>query len=320
MHDDVHRLPLLDQQRNGVGELQFATGARLDPAQRVKDLAVQDVSARRGQVRRRVGRLGLLHHALELLDVRVVGVGQFLDVEDAVGADPVAGHLDRAQHRSAATLPGARHHLEHAAGQHQVVGQQNGDGVLIVVEVLLHAPDRVPEAQRLLLHHGRDFEQRGGLAHLGQHRGLAALGEGVLQDEVLDEVRDHTVLAGRGDDEQTVGAGGLGLLGHQLDSGSVDDGQQLFGHRLRGGQEARTQTGGRDHRGPRDRRRVRHGFVLGELVGMCSRGHGITLIQDSVSGLSAISPQAVQTGEFHVVPGAAGRPIDYSPVVDQWIL
>ncbi|COX17492.1 Uncharacterised protein [Mycobacterium tuberculosis] len=59
-------------------------------------------------------------------------------------------------------------------------------------------------------------------------------------------MRDHPVLTLGGDDHQPFGTGRGRLGGHQLDTGSVDDGQQLLGHRLGGRQKARTQAGCRD--------------------------------------------------------------------------
>ncbi len=122
-------------------------------------------------------------------------------------------------------------------GEHQIVGQEDGDRVLVVVEEVLDAADGVAEAQRLLLDDRGDFEEVGRLADLGQHGLLAALGEGVLQDEVLHEVRDDAVLARRGDDQEPIGTRRLGFLGDQLDAGRIDHRQQLFGHRLGGGGE-----------------------------------------------------------------------------------
>ncbi len=118
-------------------------------------------------------------------------------------------------------LTGTCHDLQHSTGQDEVVRQQDRDGVLVVVEEVLDATDRMTETQRLLLDHRGDLEEvRGGLADLGEHGLLAALGEGALQHEVLDEVGDHPpVLArGGGDDQEPFGAGGLGLLGDQLDA------------------------------------------------------------------------------------------------------
>ena len=77
---------------------------------------------------------------------------------------------------------------------------------------------------------------------------LAAGLERPLEDQVLDEVRDDAVLAFGGDDDQPFGAGLGRLGGHQLDAGRVDDRQQLFRHRLGGGQKPRPQTGCRNHR------------------------------------------------------------------------
>jgi hypothetical protein len=82
---------------------------------------------------------------------------------------------------------------------------------------------------------------------------LAAGFQRAFEDEVLDEVRDHAVLALGGDDDQAFATGLGGFGGHQLDSGSIDDREQLLGHGLRGRQESRPQTGCWNDRRTRDR-------------------------------------------------------------------
>src|SRR5271165_2052722 len=44
MHDDVHGVALVDQQRNRVGQLDLATCASLNPPERVEDRPVQNVT------------------------------------------------------------------------------------------------------------------------------------------------------------------------------------------------------------------------------------------------------------------------------------
>ena len=126
----------------------------------------------------------------------------------------------------------------------------------------LHAADGVAETQRFGLDHRFDLDQRGRPAHLLQHHVLAARFQRALEDEVLDEVRDHTVLALGGDDDESFGAGLGGLRGHQLDARCVDDGQQFLRHRLRGGQKPCSQACGRDDRSVRNR-----------YLGPCHRSH-----------------------------------------------
>src|SRR5215470_8971468 len=91
MHHYMHRVALLDQQRDGVGELQFATGARLDAAQRVEDRPVEQVPAGRGVGGRGVLRFWLLDHAVHALDVFGGGVA---DVEHAVSRDLLARQVE----------------------------------------------------------------------------------------------------------------------------------------------------------------------------------------------------------------------------------
>ena len=99
---------------------------------------------------------------------------------------------------------------------------------------------------------------------------LAARLQRALEDQVLDEVRDDAVLALGGDDDQALCAGLRRLGGHQLDAGGVDDRQQLLGHRLGGGQEPRSQTGGWNDRGTRNPhlglcRHRSHNNVIGRI-------------------------------------------------------
>src|SRR5918999_3706859 len=74
VHDHVHRVALVDQQRDGVGELQLTACARLDPVDRVEDGPVEQVAPGRGERGRGLLRRGLLDHAAHPFDVRVAGV------------------------------------------------------------------------------------------------------------------------------------------------------------------------------------------------------------------------------------------------------
>src|SRR5690606_14358594 len=128
VHHHVHRVPFLDQQAHGVGELEFTPAARGDSPQRVEDGAVQQVAAGRGERRRGLVGGRLLHHAVDLLDVSVTGVG---DVEDAVGGDLLFRDVERAQHAAAVFGAHLRHPFQHASGQHEVVREQYGDRVVV---------------------------------------------------------------------------------------------------------------------------------------------------------------------------------------------
>src|SRR5690349_18461173 len=98
VHHDVHRVALGDQQLHGVSELQLAPRARGDPVERVEDRDVEEVTTGRGERGRRLLGGRLLDHAVDLLDVLVVGVA---DVEHAVRGDLLARDVERAEHAAA---------------------------------------------------------------------------------------------------------------------------------------------------------------------------------------------------------------------------
>ena len=83
--------------------------------------------------------------------------------------------------------------------------------------------DRVTEPQRLVLAHVHDLDEPGGALDLVQQDVLAAVGQRVLEDLVLGEVRHHADLALGGDDRESAGAGLGGLLGDELDARGVHD-------------------------------------------------------------------------------------------------
>src|SRR5690242_2496555 len=65
MDNDVHRMALVDQQRDRVGQLDLTARPARDAAQRVEDRPVEHVPAGRGIVRRRILGLRLLVHAFD---------------------------------------------------------------------------------------------------------------------------------------------------------------------------------------------------------------------------------------------------------------
>ncbi len=93
----------------------------------------------------------------------------------------VARDLHRGYQVAPGLGPGLRHLLQAGrVGLHQVVGQQDGKG--LVAHEVARAPDGVPQAQRLLLADVGDLPRL--QQHvLGdrQHVLLAALGQGLLQ-------------------------------------------------------------------------------------------------------------------------------------------
>ena len=246
-------MTLGDQQGDGIGELNLPAVTAGHPPQRVEDGTVQQVAAGRRVKRGRLVDIGLFHHALDLEHVGISRVRHGFDVEDAVGADLFRLDLDGAQH--GATPFGAHlgHGDQHTGGQHQVVRQKHGHGVLVGRKNRLDAAHRMAQAQRFRLDHRLDLDQRGGATNLGQHGLLAARLEGALENQVLDEVRDDAVLALGGDDHQPFRAGLGSLLRHQFDARRVDYGQQLLGHRLGGRKKARSQACRRHDRRARNR-------------------------------------------------------------------
>src|SRR6478752_3494312 len=60
VHHDVDGMALVDEQRDGIGELDLAADPTLHAPQRVENRPVQNIAAGRGIERRRIGGLGLL--------------------------------------------------------------------------------------------------------------------------------------------------------------------------------------------------------------------------------------------------------------------
>ena len=120
------------------------------------------------------------------------------------------------------------------------------------------------QAQRLGLNDRLHLDQIRCPPDLGEHGLLTAGLQGALQDEILDEMRDHTVLAFGGDDYQPFGPGFRSLLGHQLDARRIDHRQQLLGDGLGRREKTGAQTG------------RRHNCRAGE-EDLLLTGHGDTL-------------------------------------------
>lgn len=238
VNDYVNRVSFGNKQCDRVGQLDFSACTRLDPAQRIENRAIKQITTGGRVVGRRVLGLRLLDHARDLEDIGVDRIRNDFDGEDAVRAHLLARNLDRAQHGPAAALPNACHYLEDAAGRHQIVGKEHGNARLILVEHLLHLRNRVPKAQRLLLNDGFDIEESGRDLHLLEKFELALLAEVAFEHLVFDEVRDDAVFTRRGDDHESLGTRGRGLAGHEFDTRCVDYGQELFRHRFRRGKKA----------------------------------------------------------------------------------
>ena len=146
-------------------------------------------------------------------------------------------------------------HLGEAAGVADHVGEEDGEG--LVADDLARAPDRVAEAERLLLAGEADGAGRRPLAHqLVEGRLLVAVAERRLElvgdvEMILDR---H--LAAAGDHDEMLDSGRARLLDRVLDDRLVDHGQHLLRHRLGGGKEAGAEAGDGEDGGAEARRHV----------------------------------------------------------------
>ena len=65
MHQGMHRMSLVDQQRDRVGQLNLPARSARDPSQRIEDRPIEHIATRGGIGRRRILGLGFFHHALD---------------------------------------------------------------------------------------------------------------------------------------------------------------------------------------------------------------------------------------------------------------
>src|SRR5690242_12476661 len=133
-----------EERRDGVGELNLASGAWPGLREMVEDAGRQDVPPDDGEIRRSRLRRGLLddaHHAIE-------AVGNGLSLDDAVLAGLLSRDLLDRHHRRLVALEHLGHLLQ--GGRHpvdQVVGEDHRKHLL--VDRRLGAQDRVAQAERL---------------------------------------------------------------------------------------------------------------------------------------------------------------------------
>src|SRR5581483_5120458 len=233
----------VEQDADGVGELELATLARRHLLEGVEDLGREDIPAHDRQVGR--GLLGrrLLHDLLHPHHraVDVVGLGA------AVEAD-LRG-LDRLEGDDAAPEPlvGQQHLFEYPrALVHDVVAEQHGEG--FVAHVLAGGRHGMSQPLGLALADVVDVRHLGDLLHLLQLVDLVAGLQVVLQLEGAVEMVLDRALAAAGDDQDVADACPHCLFHHLLDGGLVHQREHLLGLCLRRREEARTQAGGRDDR------------------------------------------------------------------------
>ena len=152
----------------------------------------------------------------------------------------VRGHLLDGDDVAAVLVVGCDHLLHGAAAEH--VGQDHGEG--LVADELTGAPDRMAQAERLLL--AGEARLPGLRLILGQKLellGLAAAFERAV--ELVGDVEmvlDHRLVAA-GDEDEVLDPGGARLIDHVLHDGAVDDAQHLLGDSLGCRQEPGAETG-----------------------------------------------------------------------------
>ena len=184
----LDRVPGVDQLLDRVGDLELATGRRLDRAGRVEDDRLEHVYADQRQVRRRID--GLFDEAddplaVELGDAVVLGIEHLGEQDQRVGL-VAAERLDEPGDPVAEQVVAEVHH-------------ERG-----VAEELLGGQDRVREPERLRL---------GDVGHVGAERRAVADGGADLVarlrgdhdpdlgdarvDERLDPVEEHRLVGDR---------------------------------------------------------------------------------------------------------------------------
>src|SRR2546421_3821962 len=265
---------LLQQQADGVGELELPAGSRLDAVEGVEDGGTEDVAADHGEVGRCVLRFRLLEHGPQPEDIGVDRV----DHGAPVRRDLVRFDLEQRDDRRLLLVVD----LDHAAQKrgvvdHHVVAEQYGEG--LVPDVLARHRHGVAEAERLVLADEVEGGELGERLHLLQEVVLALLLEHRLQLGLAVEVVLDRSLAPTVHHEDVADAGADRLFDDVLDGRAVDDGQHLFGDALARRQEARPQPGGGDH-------------------GLAHRGHHSETLPPGGSGPSPCSSPRTRRRRF----------------------
>jgi hypothetical protein len=229
----VHRLALLDQGGQGVGELDLPAPARRGPPQHLEDLRGQHVAADDRQAARRLVDRRLLDQAGDGDDVGATG----LDGDRAVLVDVLAADVEQRDDRAAVLGLHLEHLLQQVvAGVDDVVAQQ--DRERLVPDEGRRLQHRVPEPAGLALPHEVDLGHLGGGVHRGEPVGVPLLLQRRLElGLAVEEVLDRGLVAA-GHHEHLAESGAGGLLHDVLQRGPVDHRQQLLGHGLGGREEA----------------------------------------------------------------------------------
>ena len=138
---------------------------------------------------------------------------------------------------------------------HHHVGQKQREG--FAADQVSRAPHGMAEAERFLLAGEAHGARTGGL--IGQFLDdvvLAATRQRVFEFILpVEVIFDHALVAA-GHEDEMFDAGFTGLVDHQLNDRTIDDGQHLLGHRPGRRQEAGAEPGdGQDGLGDRGKHR-----------------------------------------------------------------
>src|SRR5262245_51407261 len=226
----------LEQRQHRIGKLDFAAGAFFLARENRKDLRLENVAAKNGEVGRLGSGLRLLHHAV---DGEHATVAFAAEADDAVILHLIVRHgLDRED--VAAMLRIGVDYLGEAAFAlrlHQDVGEEQRER--LVADDVARAPDGVAEPERLLLAGEARAPRWRKIIERIELGFLAALGEHLLELGGTVEMILDQALAATSDEDEMLDAGIPRLVHDMLNDRTVDDGQHLLGYRLGRWQEAR---------------------------------------------------------------------------------
>ena len=273
MEDAAEDRLVLEQEADGVGELELAAHAGFEARNGVEDAGCEHVAADDGEIRRCVGRGGLLYDRTHFDECVVHPLVR----DRSVRGDLFWRYRQQRDHRRVPALM----HFEHRAQQrrvvdHDVVAEQ--DGERLVADVFPRDRHGVTEAEWITLTDVVEVREVVDVTDLFEQRLLALLLEVVLELEVpVEMILDRVLAAAR--DHEDVDEPGAGRFFHDvLNRGLVDDRQHLLRLALGRGKESRAEAGRRDHRlayrATRCGRRARHGPTLSPCVSGALRKSG----------------------------------------------
>ena len=163
-------------------------------------------------------------------------------IYDTVGADSLPGNLLHRDHAGPVPLVHVQHLAAHGHISHDHIVWQHHDERLIP-DGLFGSQHSMAQPKLLLLHDGGDLGQGGDASdHLRQPRRTSG-SQPLLQIERREEELLQARLPGRCDQDYLLHSGIDQFLHTVLDHGLVQDGKQLLGNSLGGGEEASAQPG-----------------------------------------------------------------------------